>query len=196
MSNIALKESSGDYILHTNPGIMPFPDWAEKHYLAHEGRTDRLVLGNCICPKELHVITDENQKQYPGQFLGDAYTEYDWFNIKNVWKIMDEKMQKVQTNFNLSGNVINKEFFNDWQAGFSLPRKLMFDLRECEENLCKNSIEHNLYNGDDIGFETSTPNIHIRNYIGIIGAYTAWAIFKLIGYSGFFIPFLFTEQYA
>ncbi|MDP2912254.1 MAG: DNA translocase FtsK 4TM domain-containing protein, partial [Candidatus Omnitrophota bacterium] len=49
-------------------------------------------------------------------------------------------------------------------------------------------ISYSLY---DIGFETSTPNIHIRNYIGIIGAYAAWAIFKLIGYAGFFIPFLF-----
>ncbi len=47
------------------------------------------------------------------------------------------------------------------------------------------------YSPYDIGFETSAPNIHIRNYIGIIGAYTVWAIFKLIGYAGFFIPFLF-----
>ena len=47
------------------------------------------------------------------------------------------------------------------------------------------------YSPYDIGFETSTPNIHIRNYIGIIGAYAAWAIFKIIGYAGFFLPFLF-----
>jgi len=47
------------------------------------------------------------------------------------------------------------------------------------------------YSPYDIGFETSTLNIHVRNYIGITGAYTAWAIFKLIGYAGFFIPFLF-----
>jgi len=47
------------------------------------------------------------------------------------------------------------------------------------------------YSSYDIGFETSTPNIHVRNYIGIIGSYAAWAIFKLIGYAGFFIPFLF-----
>jgi len=47
------------------------------------------------------------------------------------------------------------------------------------------------YSPYDIGFETSTPNIHVRNYIGIIGAYSVWAIFKLIGYAGFFIPFLF-----
>jgi len=47
------------------------------------------------------------------------------------------------------------------------------------------------YSPYDIAFETSTPNIHIRNYIGIIGAYTAWAVFKSIGYAGFFIPLLF-----
>jgi len=47
------------------------------------------------------------------------------------------------------------------------------------------------YSSYDVSFETSTPNIHIRNYIGIIGSYAAWAIFKLIGYAGFFIPFLF-----
>jgi len=47
------------------------------------------------------------------------------------------------------------------------------------------------YSSYDIGFETSTPNIHIRNYIGMIGAYTAWAVFRLVGYAGFFIPFLF-----
>ncbi|MFA5389085.1 MAG: DNA translocase FtsK 4TM domain-containing protein [Candidatus Omnitrophota bacterium] len=47
------------------------------------------------------------------------------------------------------------------------------------------------YSPYDIAFETSTPNIHVRNYIGIAGAYGAWAVFKLVGYAGFFIPFLF-----
>jgi DNA segregation ATPase FtsK/SpoIIIE-like protein len=46
------------------------------------------------------------------------------------------------------------------------------------------------YTPYDISFETSTPNIHIRSYIGITGAYTAWAIFKMIGYAGFFMPLL------
>jgi len=165
MSRMVIKESYGDYIIHTDPGIMPFPNWAEKHYLAHDGKTDRCVLGNCICPKELHVITDENQKQYPGAFLGNAYTDYDWFKIENVWKIMNEKIQKIQTNFNLNGNVINKEFFNDWQAGFSLSRKLMFDLRECEENLYKKSIEDNIYNGDDITFETCLNKLNSKKII-------------------------------
>ncbi len=47
------------------------------------------------------------------------------------------------------------------------------------------------YTPYDIRFETSTPNLHIRNYIGIVGAYVAWLIFKIIGSAAFFIPFLF-----
>jgi len=46
------------------------------------------------------------------------------------------------------------------------------------------------YSPYDIRFETSSPNLHIRNYIGIVGAYIAWFIFKTIGYAGFFIPLL------
>ncbi|MBU1007361.1 MAG: DNA translocase FtsK [Candidatus Omnitrophica bacterium] len=46
------------------------------------------------------------------------------------------------------------------------------------------------YTPYDIGFETSHPNLHARNFIGIVGAYASWLIFKIIGYSGFFIPFL------
>lgn len=46
------------------------------------------------------------------------------------------------------------------------------------------------YSPYDIRFETSAPNLHIRNYVGIVGAYIAWVIFKIIGYTGFFIPFL------
>jgi len=46
------------------------------------------------------------------------------------------------------------------------------------------------YSPYDIAFETSSPNLHIRNYIGIVGAYSVWFIFKIMGYAGFFIPFL------
>jgi len=47
------------------------------------------------------------------------------------------------------------------------------------------------YTPYDIKFETSSPNLYVRNYIGIVGAYAAWFIFKAIGYGGFFIPLLF-----
>jgi len=46
------------------------------------------------------------------------------------------------------------------------------------------------YSPYDIRFETSEPNLHVRNYIGIVGAYISWFIFKIIGYTGFLIPFL------
>ena len=46
------------------------------------------------------------------------------------------------------------------------------------------------YSPYDIGFETSTSNLHIRNYIGIVGAHIAWLVFRLVGYAGFLIPFL------
>ena len=46
------------------------------------------------------------------------------------------------------------------------------------------------YSPYDISFETSSPNLHIRNYIGIVGAHVAWFIFKIIGHAGFLIPFL------
>lgn len=46
------------------------------------------------------------------------------------------------------------------------------------------------YSPYDIRFETSKPNLSTRNYIGIVGAYTAWIIFKIVGYAGFLIPLL------
>ena len=46
------------------------------------------------------------------------------------------------------------------------------------------------YSPYDISFETSSPNLHVRNYIGIVGAYLAWLVFKAVGYAGFLIPFL------
>ena len=48
------------------------------------------------------------------------------------------------------------------------------------------------YTPYDISFETTDTNLHTRNFIGIIGAYAAWVIFKVIGHAGFFIPFLLT----
>lgn len=151
-SNIAIKESSGDYILHTDPEIMPLPDWAEQHYLAHEEKTDKHVWGYCLHPREFHIITDENQKQYKGSFLGNAYTDYNWFDIENVWKIMNEKIKKVQIDFSLSNNVIQNEFFNNWQAGFSISRRLLFDIRGYEEDFCDKSLGLDKHGGDDILF--------------------------------------------
>ncbi|MBU1888220.1 MAG: DNA translocase FtsK 4TM domain-containing protein, partial [Candidatus Omnitrophica bacterium] len=47
------------------------------------------------------------------------------------------------------------------------------------------------YSPYDIRFETSSPNLHIRNYVGVAGAYSAWFVFKLVGHAGFLMPILF-----
>ncbi len=46
------------------------------------------------------------------------------------------------------------------------------------------------YDPNDIPFETTAVNSDIQNYIGIFGAYLAWGVFKLVGISGFLVPFL------
>ncbi|MEI8176577.1 MAG: DNA translocase FtsK 4TM domain-containing protein, partial [Candidatus Omnitrophota bacterium] len=41
---------------------------------------------------------------------------------------------------------------------------------------------------NDIRLYTSTPNEHIHNFAGLIGAYLGWALFFLIGLSSYAIP--------
>ena len=44
------------------------------------------------------------------------------------------------------------------------------------------------FDKNDIVFLTSTPNSHTENFVGIIGAYLAWALRFLIGLSSYAIP--------
>jgi len=46
------------------------------------------------------------------------------------------------------------------------------------------------YNPNDLAFFTSTPNSHLQNFVGIIGAYIGAVLFFLIGKSSYVIPFL------
>jgi len=148
--NIVAKMCSGDYLLHTDPEIMPLPTWAEQHYLAHEGKTDRHVWGECLHPREYHIINDGFGKEYKGHFLGNAYTDYNWSNIEETWKKMNDKIKEVQNRYKLSDGAIKNEFFNDWQAGFSISRKLLFDIRGYEEDFCNKSLGLDKYGGDDL----------------------------------------------
>ena len=152
--NIAIKSSSGDYILHTDPEIMPLPDWAEQHYISHEGSTDKNIWGHCLHPREYHIVTENCR----GPFLGNAYVDYDWYNIEETWRIMNEKIKKIQTDYNINDHVINNEFFNDWQAGFSISKKLLLDIGGYEEFFCDKSLGLDKYGGDDYVFFN-----HLRN---------------------------------
>lgn len=163
--NIALKSSSGDYILHTDPEIMPLPDWAEQHYISHEGRTDKNVWGHCLHPREFNIVSGNGIEYCRGALLGNAYKDYDWCNIENVWKIMNEKIQKVQADFNLSDNTIHNEFFNDWQAGFSISRKLLLDIGGHEEFFCDKSLGLDKYGGDDYVFYRHLTNVGSKKIV-------------------------------
>lgn len=47
------------------------------------------------------------------------------------------------------------------------------------------------YTKADIPFYTAHPNVPVKNYTGIIGAYTAFGLFFAVGYSAYLIPVIF-----
>ncbi|MCP4649402.1 MAG: DNA translocase FtsK [PVC group bacterium] len=47
------------------------------------------------------------------------------------------------------------------------------------------------FDPNDIPFNTSSPNTHIRNFGGTVGAYSVWALLLFSGWSAYFIPILF-----
>ncbi|MFH1093842.1 MAG: DNA translocase FtsK [Candidatus Omnitrophota bacterium] len=47
------------------------------------------------------------------------------------------------------------------------------------------------YDPTDIPFNTSNPNLHIKNFSGYVGAYLVWALLISVGWSAYLIPLLF-----
>ena len=47
------------------------------------------------------------------------------------------------------------------------------------------------YNPTDIPFNTSNPNVYIKNFSGYVGAYLVWALLITVGWSAYLIPLLF-----
>lgn len=48
------------------------------------------------------------------------------------------------------------------------------------------------YNPADISFNTSNPNVNIKNFSGYVGAYMVWALLISVGWSAYLIPLLFS----
>lgn len=148
--NIGAKFGSGDYILFTDPEVMPMPDWAEQHYLAHEGKTDKNIVGLCFQPREYHIVTEKCR----GPFLGNAYTDYDWFHIQKTWRKMEEMINKVKIKCGITDHDIRREFFiyQATQAGHSISKELFFKLRGFEENFANESLGLDKWAGEDTWF--------------------------------------------
>lgn len=150
--NIGAKFGSGDYILFTDPEVMPLPDWAEQHYLAHEGKTDKNMVGFCFQPREYHIVN--NSKTCRGPFLGNAYTDYNWYDITETWKKMEDKLSVVKIKYGITDQDIRNEFFiyQATQAGHSISRELFSKLRGFEENFANKSLGLDKWAGEDTWF--------------------------------------------
>lgn len=176
--NIGARFGTGDYILFTDPEVMPLPDWAEHHYIAHgenivkipgtnnyttvdikscdvmkmSMKTDRNVIGYCLQPRLYHVV--DNSEKCRGPFLGNAYTDYDWFDIVETWKIMVDKINRVQKEFNLTDKQIRDEFYiyQATQAGHSVSRKLFFEIGGYEEDYANVELGLDKWAGEDTWF--------------------------------------------
>jgi glycosyltransferase involved in cell wall biosynthesis len=197
--NIGAKFGTGDYILFTDPEVMPLPDWAEQHYLAHKRKfisltdddwtdidrlvyehkvfampkggiykfddvqeedisTNRNVIGYCLQPRLYHVVSKEYGNKYSkecrGPLLGDAYTDYNWFDIVGTWKVMEDKIKQIQKEYGLTDRQVLDEFYiyQATQAGHSVSRKLFYEIGGFEEDYANSDIGLDKWAGEDTWF--------------------------------------------
>lgn len=152
--NIGAKFGTGDYILFTDPEVMPMSDWAEHHLIANEtdfkNNIENNYVGLCLHTRWHHVINDNCQ----GHFLGNCYTDYNWKDIEDTWKNMEERMKNIKQMYNLTDEQIKNEFYiyRATQAGHSLSRKLFYKLRGFEENFSDQSLGLDKWGGEDTLF--------------------------------------------
>lgn len=189
--NIGAKFGIGDYILFTDPEVMPLPDWAERHYIGHREKiikipgsgiytteirdpnvkidisdsnfdfslqetTDRNIIGYCLQPRLYHVVDNsiDNSKECRGPLLGDAYIDYNWYDIVGTWKIMEDKIKQIQKEYDLTDRQVRNEFYiyQATQAGHSISRKLFYEIGGFEENFADESIGLDKWAGEDTFF--------------------------------------------
>ncbi len=166
--NIGSKFGTGDYILFTDPEVMPMPDWAEQHLLVNEknSKLENNYIGYCLHTRYHHVISDKCQ----GQFLGNVYTDYNWKDITGTWKQMEERMFNIQKKYTLTDKQIKDEFYvyRATQAGHSLSRKLFIKLGGFEESFANEKLGLDKWGGEDTWFHIclnriGSPRIELEN---------------------------------
>lgn len=155
--NIGAKFGTGDHMLFTDPEVMPMSDWAEQHLSCCEKNDNNNCVGYCLHTRYHHVINDNCQ----GQFLGNVYTDYNWKNIDETWKQMEERINNIKIKCGLTNQDVINEFYiyRATQAGHSLSRKLFTKLRGFEENFSNEKLGLDKWGGEDTWFHICLERI-------------------------------------
>ncbi len=173
--NIGVTGSVGDYIAFVDPEVMALPDWAERHCLAHvcednrradldtidtgikfipENTTieklppptfNRWVHGMCFCTRHHHG------PPWNRNLLGNAYDDYDWFDIETTYRRLRDRVTQVRDEMGLTNRVIRDEFFFHiaTMGGMSIPRALIKKINGWEENFANAAMGLNVWAGED-----------------------------------------------
>jgi len=164
--NIGAKFGTGDYILFTDPEVMPMPDWAEQHLITNEKNPKTNCIGLCLQTRYHYVFNDKCQ----GQFLGNVYTDYNWKDILSTWKQMKERMSNIQKMYTLTDKQIKDEFYIyiGTQSGHSLSRKLFNKVGGFEENFANEKLGLDKWGGEDTWFHiclsrVGSPRIELES---------------------------------
>ncbi len=151
--NIGAKFGTGDYILFTDPEVMPMPNWAEQHLLANLSDSitvESSYVGLCLLVEWHYFINDKCK----GSFLENAYTDYNWKDIIKTWKDIEERINNVQKKYVLTDKQTKDLFYihRATQGGHSLSRKLFYKLGGFEENFCNKELGLDKWAGEDTWF--------------------------------------------
>ncbi len=148
--NIGAKFGTGDYILFTDPEVMTMPDWAEQHLLANLGNSENNYIGLCLHTRYVYAING----MYRGSILDNMFTSYNWFNISETWKRIEERLSDKGMIGNLTPEEIRNEFYiyRATQAGHSLSRKMFYKVGGFEENFTNPNLGFDKWGGEDTWF--------------------------------------------
>jgi len=154
--NIGITTSTGKVIVFTDPEVMPMKDWAQKHYLAHcQGdfgekevpdesfvKTTNFVMGRAMLLRYEHAVGGLS-----GKLLGDVFNEYNWFNIEETYKKLEDKINSLP----VTEKQKQDEFFiyQFSQAGISLTRELLMEIGGFEENFANPALGLDKWGGED-----------------------------------------------
>ncbi len=206
--NIGVTGSTGDYIVFVDPEIMCLPDWAHKHCLAHVcepspridlnridtgnffipwGATlensppptfNRWVHGMCLCTREHHG------PPWNKNLFGNAYNDYDWFDINTTYKRLLNQITQSQSELKLTNRQIRDEFFFHiaTMGGLSIPRSLLMKINGWEENFANAALGLNVWAGEDTWMlvclnrqgalgveEASARTVHVHHHVDNAG---------------------------